>query len=167
MRGMNELIMAIDEAGFRKAMSCFASGVTVVTTELDGAPHGITVSAFSSLSLQPPLVLVCIEKSTRIHDVIGKAERFAVNILEQGQEEISNRFASRSEDRFAGIPLRRGKLGLPLLEQAMALIECRLHASLPGGDHTIFVGEVVAADIRPSDPLIYYRSEYRSLGERS
>ncbi|HEY0593197.1 MAG TPA: flavin reductase family protein, partial [Thermoanaerobaculia bacterium] len=78
---MDELIMAIDEAGFRKAMSCFASGVTVVTTEHDGVAYGMTVSAFSSLSLVPPLVLICVEKSARIHDAIPKAERFAVNIL--------------------------------------------------------------------------------------
>lgn len=162
---MDELIAAIDEAGFRRAMSCFASGVTVVTTQHDGHPHGITVSAFSSLSLEPPLVMIAIEKTTRAHDAIRKAERFAVNILRAEQEEISNRFASRIDDRFEGIAARMGLLGIPVIDDALAVVECRLRQTLPGGDHSIFVGEVVAADIREGDPLIYFRSAYRRLGE--
>ena len=160
---MDELIMAIDEAGFRKVMSFFPSGVTVVTTEFEGERAGMTVSAFSSLSLSPPLCLICIEKSTRMHELIPRAERFAVNILAAGQEAISNQFASRIPDRFDGVALRDGKLRLPLLEDAMANIECRLHATLPGGDHTIFVGEVVAVDLREGDALLYYRSAYRRI----
>lgn len=162
---MDELIVAVDEGEFRKAMSCFASGVTVVTTEHEGAKFGITVSAFSSLSLEPPLVLVCIEKSTHIHEMIGKAERFAVNVLHEGQQEISNQFASRIEDRFEGVAVEAGKLKLPLLSDALAAVECRLHASLPGGDHTIFVGEVVGTHLRNGNPLLYYRSEYRKVVE--
>jgi flavin reductase (DIM6/NTAB) family NADH-FMN oxidoreductase RutF len=160
---MDELIMAIDEAGFRKAMSFFPSGVTVVTTEFEGERAGMTVSAFSSLSLSPPLCLIGIEKSTRMHELIPKAERFSVNVLAAGQEAISNQFASRVPDRFDGVALRDGKLRLPLLEEALANIECRLHATLPGGDHTIFVGEVVAADLREGDALLYYRSAYRRI----
>ena len=156
--------MAIDEAGFRKAMSWFASGVTVVTTEARGVPFGTTVSAFCSLSLVPPLVLVCVEKSARIHEAIPKAERFAVNILRAGQEAISNKFASRTEDRFEGIRVREGKLKVPLLDESLAIVECRLHASLPGGDHTIFVGEVVAAEIGEGEPLLYFRSAYGTIG---
>lgn len=155
--------MAIDEAGFRKAMSCFASGVTVVTTEHDGVGYGMTVSAFSSLSLVPPLVLICVEKSARIHDAIPKAERFAVNILRAGQEAISNTFASRAGDRFEGLSVREGKLKVPLLDDALAIVECRLHASLPGGDHTIYVGEVVAAEIGEGQPLLYFRSAYGTI----
>lgn len=155
--------MAIDEAGFRKAMSRFASGVTVVTTEHEGVSFGMTVSAFSSLSLVPPLVLVCVEKSARIHDAIPRAERFAVNILREGQEAVSKRFASRGEDRFEGIRTREGKLKVPLLEESLAIVECRLHASLPGGDHTIFVGEVVTAEIGEGKPLLYYESTYGTI----
>lgn len=162
---MDELIVAVEEGEFRKAMSCFASGVTVVTTEHEGERFGITVSAFSSLSLQPPLVLVCIEKATRIHDVIPKAERFAVNVLREGQGDVSNQFASRVENRFEGVAVEDGKLSLPLLSEALAAIECRLHASLPGGDHTIFVGEVVGTHMRNGNPLLYYRSEYRTIAE--
>ena len=155
--------MAIDEAGFRKAMSCFASGVTVVTTEAGGVPFGMTVSAFTSLSLAPPLVLICIEKSARIHEAIPKAERFAVNILRAGQETVSNTFASRIEDRFDGLRVREGKLKIPILEDSLAIVECRLHASLPGGDHTIYVGEVVAAEISEGEPLLYFRSAYGTI----
>ncbi|MGH9457227.1 MAG: flavin reductase family protein [Thermoanaerobaculia bacterium] len=160
---MPELITAIDEAGFRKAMSCFASGVTIVTTEDEGHWYGLTVSAFSSLSLDPPLVLVAIEKTTRAHEAIGRAERFAVNVLREEQESISNQFASRVEDRFDGIDVRSGVLKIPVLAEALAVIECRLREKLPGGDHSIFVGEVVAADIREGNPLLYFRSDYRRL----
>ncbi|HEU5163768.1 MAG TPA: flavin reductase family protein, partial [Thermoanaerobaculia bacterium] len=142
---------------------CFASGVTVVTTEAGGVPFGMTVSAFSSVSLVPPLVLVCIEKSARIHEAIPKAERFAVNVLRAGQEALSNKFASRGEDRFEGVRVREGKLKVPILEESLAIVECRLHASLPGGDHTIFVGEVVAAEISEGEPLVYFRSAYNTI----
>lgn len=163
---MEDLIVAIDEAGFRKAMGCFATGVTVVTTEHEGERIGITVSAFCSLSLNPPLVLVCIEKSSRAHDLIAKAERFSVNILHEGQQDVSARFASRTENRFQDVSVRNGRLKVPLLEDALAAIECRLHASLPGGDHTIYIGEVVSAGIGDLRPLLYFRSEYRAISER-
>ncbi|HVR43138.1 MAG TPA: flavin reductase family protein [Thermoanaerobaculia bacterium] len=164
---MDELIVAIDEAGFRKALSHFASGVTVVTTELDGERFGMTVSAFSSVSLEPPLVLICIEKGTRIHDSIARAERFAVNVLADEQQDVSDQFASRMEDRFSGVELRQGRLKVPVLERALAVIECRLHATLPGGDHTVYVGEVVGAELGEGRPLIYYRGTYHTLAESS
>ncbi len=159
---MEELITAIDPDGFKRAMSHFLSGVTVVTTEHNGQRFGMTVASFASLSLSPPLVVVCIDKSVRTHDAIRDSEKFAVNILAQGQEAISNRFASRAEDKFEGTPGRAGKLSLPLIDGATA-IECRLHASLPGGDHTIFVGEVIGSHIDETPPLAYYRSAYRRL----
>lgn len=160
---MKELVVAVDETRFKQAMSCFASGVTVVTTEYAGHRYGVTVSAFSSLSLNPPLVLVCVEKSVRAHDVIPKAERFAVNVLTEEQEAMSNRFAAKVEDRFAGIATHEGQLGVPLIDGALASIECRLHETLPGGDHTIFIGEVVNTEIHDAAPLIYFRSGYRAL----
>jgi len=161
---MTDLVMAIDEAGFRKAMSHFASGVTVVTTAHGSERFGMTVAAFASLSLRPPLVLVCIEKPAKTHDAIIKAECFAVNVLSALRQDISQKFASRSDDRFAGVAVRPGRLNLPLIEGSLANVECRLHASLPGGDHTIFVGEVIGAHISDGeDPLIYFRSGYRKL----
>lgn len=161
---MTDLVMAIDEAGFRKAMSHFASGVTVVTTAHGGQRFGMTVAAFCSLSLRPPLVLICIEKPVKTHEAILKAECFAVNILSSSQQDISTKFAARSDDRFAGVSVREGKLGLPLIEGSLVAIECRLNATLPGGDHSIFVGEVVGAHMADEeDPLIYFRGGYRKI----
>lgn len=160
---MKELVVAVDESRFKQAMSYFASGVTVVTTEHAGHRYGVTVSAFASLSLNPPLVLICVEKSVRAHDVIPKAERFAINVLTEEQETVSNRFAAKVDDRFAGIATHEGQLGVPLIDGALASIECRLHDTLAGGDHTIFIGEVVNTEIRDAAPLIYFRSGYRGL----
>lgn len=156
--------MPIDDAGFKLAMSHFASGVTVVTTEVDGKPYGLTVASFASLSLHPPLVLVCIEKSVKSHEAILAAGKFGVSILGQNQAEISGRFASKVEDKFAGIAVHRGELDVPLIDGAICTLECRVHEQLPGGDHTIFVGEVVDAQTSDGAPLVYYRSGYRDLG---
>ena len=153
----------MDDAQFKLAMSHFASGVTVVTTEHEGRQYGMTVASFASLSLHPPLVLVCIEKNVKSHDAIAASGKFAVNILENGQAELSNRFASRVEDKFAGVALHGGTLGLPLLDGALTTLECRLHGQLPGGDHTIFIGEVVDAQTRDGVPLLYFRSGYREM----
>lgn len=158
-----ELVMAIDAGGFKKAMSRWASGVTVVTAEHDGVRHGMTVSSFASVSLDPPLVLVCIGKAAPTHDTIRKGERFVVNVLAVGQEEISIRFATKHDDRFAGVAVRTGQLGVPVIEGCLAAIECRLHETLPGGDHTIYVGEVVHADVRDGSPLLYFQGGHRTM----
>jgi flavin reductase (DIM6/NTAB) family NADH-FMN oxidoreductase RutF len=155
--------MPIDEAAFRQAMSHFPSGVTVVTTEHDGRSYGMTVAAFASLSLRPPLVLICVEKSVKTHDAIIAARKFGVSILSSGQAEISSRFASRIDDKFAGVELTTGELGVPLIAGALTTLECRVHDQLPGGDHTIFVGEVVDARTRDGIPLLYFRSGYREM----
>lgn len=155
--------MPIDEAHFKLAMSHFASGVTVVTTEHDGKPYGMTVASFSSLSLHPPLVLVCIENGVKTHQAISAAGKFGVSILAHDQASLSSRFASRVEDRFAGVETTRGNLGVPLLARALTALECRLFASLPGGDHTIFVGEVESIATREAAPLLYFRSGYHEM----
>jgi flavin reductase (DIM6/NTAB) family NADH-FMN oxidoreductase RutF len=155
--------MPIDDAGFKLAMSHFASGVTVVTTEHDGVRYGMTVASFASLSLHPPLVLVCIENSVKSHEAIVASKKFGVSILGKEQADVSNRFASRRDDRFEGVAVRTGELGVPLIEGAICSLECRLHEALPGGDHTIFVGEVVDAQSIESAPLVYFRSGYREL----
>lgn len=154
----------IDDAQFKLAMSHFASGVTVVTTEHDGRQYGMTVASFASLSLHPPLVLVCIEKSTKTHDAIVAAQRFGVSILEAGQGDISNRFASRAEDKFSGVEVERGELAVPLIGGALTTLECRVHDQLAGGDHSIFIGEVVDSRSREGKPLVYFRSGYREIG---
>jgi len=153
----------IDDAQFKLAMSHFASGVTVVTTEHDGKMYGMTVASFASLSLHPPLVLVCIEKNVKTHDAIAGAKAFAVSILEAGQGDVSNRFASRIDDKFAGVNIVRGVMELPLIAGALTSLECRVHDQLAGGDHSIFIGEVVAAQTREGAPLVYFRSGYRAL----
>ena len=156
--------MPIDEAQFKAAMSHFASGVTVVTTEHEGKPYGMTVASFASLSLRPPLVVVCIEKSVKSHDAIAAAGKFGVSILGADQADVSNRFASKVEDKFEGMSVTQGELGVPLVDNAICALECRVHDQLPGGDHTIFVGEVTSASMRDAAPLVYFRSGYRALG---
>lgn len=155
--------MPIDDADFKRAMSHFASGVTVVTTEHEGKPYGLTVASFASLSLHPPLVLVCIEKSVKSHDAIRQAKKFGVSILGHAQADISTRFASKSDDKFTGVLTRRGRLGMPLIEGAICNIECKLHAELDGGDHTIFVGEVRDIVTLEGAPLLYFRSGYHRI----
>jgi flavin reductase (DIM6/NTAB) family NADH-FMN oxidoreductase RutF len=160
---VNSAPMPIDDAQFKAAMSHFASGVTVVTTEHAGVQYGMTVASFASLSLHPPLVLVCIEKSVKTHDAIAMAGKFGVSILAQSQQDVSGRFASKADDKFAGMPVRSGELGVPLIDGALCALECRVHAQLPGGDHTIFLGEVVEAVLGDGAPLVYFRSGYREL----
>ena len=155
--------MALDEAAFKLAMSHFASGVTVVTTEHEGKAFGMTVASFASLSLHPPLVLICIEKSVKTHDAIAAAGKFGVSILRSDQQEISSRFASRAEDKFSGVDVRRGELGLPLITGALTTLECSVENRLPGGDHSIFIGKVVDAQTTEGVPLIYFRSGYREM----
>jgi len=157
----------IDDAQFKLAMSHFASGVTVVTTEHEGTPYGMTVASFASLSLHPPLVLICIEKAVKTHDALEAAQKFGVSILASSQADLSGRFASKKiDDKFAGVAVTRSEeLGVPLLDGAICALECRLHSALPGGDHTIFVGEVVGLRATSGDeaPLVYFRSGYRQL----
>ena len=155
--------MAVDDAQFKLAMSHFASGVTVVTTEHQGQRYGLTVASFASLSLRPPLVIVCIEKNVRSHEAIAAAGKFGVSILGADQADVSGRFASKSEDKFSGIAVSAGSSGVPLITGALCAIECRVHAQFAGGDHSIFVGEVLAIHTTEGTPLVYYRSSYRQI----
>ena len=157
-------LMAVDKADFRRALGYFAAGVTVVTAKFsDDGRSGITVTAFSSLSLEPPLVLVCIDKRARLHDRLEIDRCFAVNMLAADQEAISRRFAASEGDPFRGIGYRDGLTGAPLLDGAIAAVECRVVARLPGGDHTIIVGEVDATEVREGKPLLYFRGGYAQL----
>ena len=154
----------VDDAQFKLAMSHFASGVTIVTTEHEGKPYGLTVASFASLSLHPPLVIVCIEKSVKSHDAFVASRKFGVSILSSEQSDVSNRFASKKlDDKFAGAVTRRGELGVPLIEGALCTIECRVRDQLPGGDHSIFIGEVIDVRAREGAPLVYFRSGYHNL----
>jgi flavin reductase (DIM6/NTAB) family NADH-FMN oxidoreductase RutF len=155
--------MPIDDAGFKAAMAHFASGVTVVTTEHGGKAYGMTVASFASLSLRPPLVLVCIEKAVKTHDAIAAARKFGVSILSSDQADISSRFAARSDDKFAGLDTDRGSLGVPLIRGALTTLECTVREQLAGGDHSIFIGEVVDARTGDGAPLLYFRSGYHEM----
>ena len=157
--------MSIDQAEFRRIMGHFASGVTVVTVCLEGTCHGITVSSFCSLSLEPPLVLICIDRRYSSHEKIQQAETFAINILAEDGEWLSRHFASREVDKFAKVGYHTGESGAPLLDEALATIECRLVDQYPGGDHTIFVGQVLGMSAQAEGrPLLYFRSGYHKLG---
>jgi flavin reductase (DIM6/NTAB) family NADH-FMN oxidoreductase RutF len=155
--------MPIDDAHFRLAMSHVASGVTIVTTSHDGKLFGMTVASFASLSLHPPLVLVCIERSVKTHDAIAAAGKFGVSILSGAQADISSKFASRNEDKFGGVELVPGEMDVPLIAGALTAIECRVYDQLPGGDHSIFIGEVLKIHTTEGDPLLYFRSGYREI----
>jgi flavin reductase (DIM6/NTAB) family NADH-FMN oxidoreductase RutF len=156
--------MAIDDALFRQAMSRFASGVTVVTTAHQGELYGMTVASFASLSLTPPLVLICVGRNMQTHGAIASSGRFGVSILGLEQKELSGQFASRLDDKFAGVDYRLGTLGVPLLNGAICTLECTLANQLDGGDHSIFVGQVEHAQTTEGLPLVYFRSGYRELG---
>jgi flavin reductase (DIM6/NTAB) family NADH-FMN oxidoreductase RutF len=158
--------MPVSETEFRSALGRFASGVTVVTArDARGNPKGITVSSFASLSLAPPLVLIAIGKEAFAHEALSGTDRFAVNVLSEAQEAISRKFAmsAGTVDQFAGVPTRRGAGDVPLLDDALATIECRIVERYPGGDHTIFVGEVDAVATGDGLPLLYFTGQYRRL----
>jgi flavin reductase (DIM6/NTAB) family NADH-FMN oxidoreductase RutF len=158
----------VDQSSFRGALSRFASGVTVVTTVLDGVDHAMTASAFTSVSLDPPLVLVCSHKTSRFHGAVLDSGVWAVSVLAEEGTEASAWFAHRGrplETQFDGIPHRRGSSGAVLLEQSLAWLECTTANVVDGGDHTILVGAVTAAGVRDDidDPLLYYRSHYGTI----
>jgi flavin reductase (DIM6/NTAB) family NADH-FMN oxidoreductase RutF len=159
--------MSISKEDFRAALSRFASGITVVTSvDSRGRPHGMTVSAFCSVSLEPPLVLVCISTDTGSHTSIAESQKFAVNILNENQTELSERFSAPIEDRFSETEYYNSTGGLPLLNGALAGMECRLVHSYSGGDHTIYVGEIEAAYIEDGKPLLHFRGEYDRIGDQ-
>jgi len=155
----------VDTTAFRSAMARFASGVTIVTTlDGDGDLWGFTASAFSSLSLDPPLILVCLDKRAESHTAFDHADRFAVSILAEGQSEVALRFATRGADKFGGLDVINGPAtGLPLIPGAMAHLECQMYERLPGGDHTILLGEVLHAQTEDKQPLLHYNRQFGSF----
>lgn len=156
--------MPLDTAAFRASLSRFASGVTVLTTRTpDGQDLGMTATAFSSLSLDPPLVLVCIDRVASIAPALEQAEHLAVHVLGADQESLSRRFAQKDGDRFAGLDVTRGAGGVALLPGALVRLECRIVERLPGGDHVIVVAEVLGAEVADGDPLLYFRGRYARL----
>jgi flavin reductase (DIM6/NTAB) family NADH-FMN oxidoreductase RutF len=156
----------VDVSGFRQALSQFASGVTVVTTrDAKGEPLGLTVSAFCSVSLQPPLVLVSVEVDSSTHAGFRDSGVFGVSILAEGQDAVSRLFARPGSAKFLEWPMQVGARGVWLVPDALAHIECEVRAAHPAGDHVLYVGEIVSLAVRPGRPLVYQRGGYRRLAD--
>jgi flavin reductase (DIM6/NTAB) family NADH-FMN oxidoreductase RutF len=156
--------MAIDPDAFRSALGRFASGVTILTArDAAGNDHGMTVSAFCSASLTPPLVLACVDKAAEMHDILSKASHFGISILAEGQEALSRRFAELPAGRFDAIGFSRGDTGVVLLDDAVAHLECKRLNRHDAGDHGVFLGEVERVATRGEHPLLYYRGGYTQL----
>ncbi len=154
-----------DARTFRDALGCFATGVTIVTAMgPEGVPVGLTANSFTSVSLDPPLLLVCIANNAGTASILQSVDRFAVNVLQIGQQPTSNRFAGKGEDRFAATPWAVGEFGTPVLTGSLGSFECARDALHEGGDHFILVGRVLKATFEPRrDPLLYFRGKYRRL----
>ncbi len=151
-------------------MGCFATGVTIITLDLDGEVHGMTANAFASVSIDPMLVLVCVDHTTRTHAHLHAKKRFGINVLCEDQRAISEYYARPTQthehaEAEAGARFERTSHGTPMLEGALAYLECRLHSSEEAGDHTIFIAEVEDVVVREGDPLLFFRGKYRKVGE--
>jgi flavin reductase (DIM6/NTAB) family NADH-FMN oxidoreductase RutF len=158
--------MPIDKNELRRVMGHFATGVTVITTlNKDGKIHGLTANAFSSVSLDPPLCLISVDKKAESYTSFEESRVFTVNILASDQEALSRKFAVSGGNKFEGVAYRIGANGAPILEGALAYIECKLYAAYDGGDHTIYLGEVQQAEVTESKPLLFFRGGYREIGD--
>lgn len=164
---MSESTPQVSPDDFKGALGSWAAGVTIVTTKDSGQVYGLTVSSFASLSVDPLLILVCIQNSNRLAEMAQSSQHFGVSILAQGQDEISTFFAKSGRDpvpSYDHIETAEWHTGSPLISGAIAQLDCKLHEAVPGGDHTILIGKVVGATSDPSkEPLIYYRRGYRKL----
>ncbi|MDZ7637614.1 MAG: flavin reductase family protein [Bryobacterales bacterium] len=157
-------IPPVDAATFRDFCARFASGVTITTVaDAEGRPFGLTASSFTAVSLNPPLIMVCIGHNSGVLHSFRKSTHFAVNILRDGQETLSNRFATKMVDRFEGVTWRPGEGGSPLLEDCLAQVECLTHQIVDAGDHAVFFGEVIGGGFGEGEPLLYFNRSYRSL----
>jgi flavin reductase (DIM6/NTAB) family NADH-FMN oxidoreductase RutF len=163
--------MSLSPTEFRKAMGSFATGVTIITLDLEGEVHGMTANAFSSVSLDPPLLLVCVDHAARTHAHLHAKKRFGVNILAEHQRVISDYYArpvhthERAQEE-AGARFDRTEQGTPILHGALAYLECRLQSAQEAGDHTIFIAEVEDVVVRQGEPLLFFRGKYRKVGEQ-
>lgn len=162
--------MSATQADFRKALGCFATGVTVITVDYEGEVHGMTANAFTSVSLDPQLVLVCVDRKARTHAHLHAKKRFGVNVLTSDQRAISEYYAkpARTHERAeeeAGARFDHTEKGTPVLHGALAYLECRLHTVQEAGDHTIFIAEVEDVVVREGEPLLFFRGSYREIGD--
>lgn len=162
--------MPLTPTDFRKAMGAFATGVTIITVDLEGTVHGMTANAFTSVSLDPMLVLVCVDHSTRTHAHLHAKKRFGINVLSEEQRAISEYYArpERSHENAeaeAGARFDRTRHGTPILHGSLAYLECRLHSAEAAGDHTIFIAEVEDVITHEGNPLLFFGAKYRKVGD--
>ena len=162
--------MSVTHTEFRKAMGSFATGVTVITVDHEGEVHGMTANAFTSVSLDPLLVLVCVDHKARTHAHLHAKKRFGVNVLAENQRSISEYYAlptqtHRNAEQQASAKFDRTPHGTPVLHGSLAYLECRLCSAEEAGDHTIFIAEVEDVVVREGNPLVFYRGKYRKVGE--
>jgi flavin reductase (DIM6/NTAB) family NADH-FMN oxidoreductase RutF len=166
------VFMSLSQADFRKAMGVFATGVSIITVDLDGEIHGMTANALTSVSLDPLLLLVCVDRGARTHSHLHARKRFGINILAENQQPISEYFARTLQSQHdaeakAGARFERTKHGTPVLHGALAYLECCLQSTHPAGDHTIFIAEVEDVVVREGEPLLFFRGNYRKIGGES
>jgi flavin reductase (DIM6/NTAB) family NADH-FMN oxidoreductase RutF len=158
--------MPIDKNELRRVMGHFATGVTVITSlRSSGELHGLTANAFTSVSLTPPLVLVCVDKNAESYPCFEETGVFTVNILADDQEDVSRKFAVSGGNKFVDVSYRIGANGAPILNGTIGYIECRVVSTYDGGDHTIYLGEIEQAETRDARPLLFFRGGYRALGD--
>jgi flavin reductase (DIM6/NTAB) family NADH-FMN oxidoreductase RutF len=156
--------VGVTSAEFRRACGRFATGVAIASVlDARGTPHGLTVSSFTSASLDPPLILICLGHRVSAIDAFRAAAHFGINVLAEDQRDLAERFARQGQDRFDGLTWRRGQTGVPLLAGVLAAIECALRQRFTVGDHDVFVGEMVAACVAAGAPLIHFASHYRRM----
>lgn len=156
--------MAIEAQELRRVLGHFATGVTVITTkDKEGAPNGLTANAFMSLSLNPPLVLISVDKGATCYSCFELQNGFTVNFLSEAQEEISRRFATKGADKFAGLNWRAGSNGAAIIEGSLGYVECKITQCHDGGDHTIVVGEIVNVSADGDRPLLFFKGKYQRL----
>jgi flavin reductase (DIM6/NTAB) family NADH-FMN oxidoreductase RutF len=157
--------VALSPDDFKQALARWASGVTIVTARHGREVHGMTVSAFSSVSLEPPLVLVCADKSSNTNALIQRAAVFTVNVLARGQDSLSNKFASKKDEwrRFDGLECPDGATGCPRIPGAAVALDCTVEQTIDAGDHLVYIGRVQDVAFSDAAPLVYYRSSYRTL----
>ena len=158
----------MDSVHLRRILGNFATGVTVITLNADGLWHGMTANAFSSVSLDPPLVLFCADKGTNCHDLVPEAQHYAVNILTADQEWLSNRFAGEHhdmDDPFEDVPVTEAATGAPIIEGTLGYVDCTLEESHDAGDHTVYVGHVETGEVveGEADPLTFFRGDYGTM----
>ena len=166
---MPDVPSTLTQSEFRKALGCFATGVTVITVDREGEVHGMTANAFASVSLDPMLVLVCVNRRARTHAHLHEKKRFGINVLSESQRATSEYYARTTETHQhaeeAGAGFDRTKHGTPVLHGALAYLECRLQTAHEAGDHTIFIAEVEDVVVREGNPLLFFRGRYQEIGK--